>query len=387
MIKNLVYILCIGICAGYSQEKESLSLIFMGDIMGHNEQIEASYDYLSGTYDYTSVFKQISPLIKSADIAIANLEVTLAGKPYKGYPQFCSPDALAVAVKEAGVDVLVTANNHSCDRGKKGVLRTLSVLDSLGIAHTGTFQDSISRVKNNLLVLEKNGIKVGLLNYTYGTNGLPTPKPTIVNRIDKKQIKKDIEEAKNKKLDKLIVMLHWGLEYKRRPSKKQRKLANFLFSNGVDVIIGGHPHVIQGLEYKAPTETEKEHFIAYSLGNFVSNQRDKTKDGGMMVALTFSKDINKKVSISEKGYYLTWVHRPKTDNKRYRFEILPCSIVEKQSFKGLGENSKEKMKYFIEDSRKLLKNVNKNVFELKRKRIHNKLRPYFANLNYIYNNI
>ncbi len=385
MIKNWIYILLLSACLGYSQEK-SFSLIFMGDIMGHDKQIEAAYNPLSGTYDYTPVFKKISPLIKSADIAIANLEVTLAGKPYKGYPQFCSPDALAVAIKKAGIDVLVTANNHSCDRGKKGILRTLKVLDSLEIAHTGTFHDSITRVKNNLLILEKNGIKVGLLNYTYGTNGLQAPKPTIVNRIDKQQMKKDIAEAENKNLDKLIVMLHWGLEYKRYPNKKQRKLANFLFSNGVDIIIGGHPHVIQSLEYKAPTVTEKEHFIAYSLGNFVSNQRDKTKDGGMMVSLTLSRDMNEKVYISEKGYYLTWVHRFKTDDGKYHFEILPCTIVEKQNFKDLSKSSKEKMQYFIEDSRKLLKNVNKNVFELRRMRIYKKLLPYSMDLNYIYDN-
>ncbi len=366
MLKKLISIFLLLSCfLGYAQEKSSVSVIFMGDIMGHDAQIKAAYDKESQTYDYTSVFEKISPLIASADIAVANLEVTLAGKPFKGYPQFSSPDALAVAAKTAGIDVFVTANNHSCDRGKEGILRTLNVLDSLEIAHTGTFQDSINRAADNLLVLEKNGIKLGLLNYTYGTNGLPAPPPTVVNRIDTLQMSADIKEAESAELDKLIVVLHWGIEYKRQPNQKQRDLANFLFDKGVDVIIGSHPHVIQGLEYRTDSTTQKEQFIAYSLGNFVSNQRAKTKDGGLMVALTFTKNEEEKVSITEKGYYLTWVHRPKTEEGNYKFEILPCASVEAEDFEGLDEISKNKMQYFINDSRKLLENENTNVFELK----------------------
>ncbi len=338
-------------CVGYSQENQkgdTFSLVFMGDIMGHDAQIHAAYDAQTNTYNYDSVFEKVSPIIQSADVAIANLEVTLAGKPFKGYPQFSSPDALAIAAKKSGIDVLVTANNHSCDRGKQGILRTLKVLDSLEIKHTGTFQDSIARGANNLLILQKNGIKVGLLNYTYGTNGIPAPPPTVVNMLDKEQMTADIKKAKTKQLDKLIVVLHWGIEYKRHPNKKQEELAKFLFENGVDVIIGSHPHVIQRLDYQPATETEKERFIAYSLGNFVSNQRAKTKDGGIIVALTFTKDKNKKVNITEKGYYL-----------------LPCATSEAQKFNGLDDFSKKKMQYFMTDSRKLLNSVNTNVFELK----------------------
>lgn len=367
MFRILICILfLVGSYRGCSQkEKATLSLVFMGDIMGHDGQIAAAYDTQTKTYDYTSVFEKVSPIIQSADFAIANLEVTLAGKPFKGYPQFSSPDALAVAAKNAGIDVLVTANNHSCDRGKRGILRTLKVLDSLEFKHTGTFQDSIAREANNLLILQKDSIKIGLLNYTYGTNGLPAPKPTVVNMIDRKQILADIAKAEKSALDKLIVVLHWGIEYKRHPNKKQEELARFLFENGVDVIIGSHPHVLQRLEYQPPTETKKEQFIVYSLGNFVSNQRAKTKDGGIIVALTFTKD-KKSVNITDKGYYLTWVHRPKISEGKYKFEILPCATFEEQKFKGLDEFSKNKMQYFINDSRKLLDSVNTNVFELKR---------------------
>lgn len=363
----LLFLLTIQVFSAISQEnneKQSLSIVFMGDIMGHDAQIKSAYNAKIGTYDYTGVFEKVKPLIEKADFAVANLEVTLAGRPFKGYPQFSSPDALAVAAKQAGIDVLVTANNHSCDRGKQGILRTLRVLDSLKILHTGTFKDSTNRAENNLLILSKNEIHVGLLNYTYGTNGIVASPPTIVNMLDTAQMAKDIIAAQAKNLDKLIVVLHWGIEYKRHPNKKQEQLAAFLFEKGVDVIIGSHPHVVQRLEYRAATATAKEQFIAYSLGNFVSNQRAKTKDGGIMAALTFTKNKVGEVSLSDKGYYLTWVHRPKKQGQ-YFFEILPCTDIEKQNFIGIDSISQTKMKYFIKDTRKLFDQVNVSVPELK----------------------
>ncbi len=351
----------------FGQDNDSdpkLSLLFIGDIMGHDAQIESAYDSISETYNYTPVFEKIKPIIQEYDFSIANLEVTLAGKPFKGYPQFSSPDALAIAAKKAGIDVFMTANNHSCDRGKEGILRTIRVLDSLEIPHTGTFKDNFSRSKNNLLVLEKNGIKIGLLNYTYGTNGIQPPAPTVVNGIDTALIVQDILNTELKKPDKLIVVLHWGTEYQRQPNKQQEDLSEFLFRKGVDVIIGSHPHVVQRLEYHAETEKTKERFIVYSLGNFISNQRAKTKDGGIMASLTFSRDKEGKVSISDKGYILTWVNRT-ANHKKYAFEILPCAKVEKDNFEGLDSLSKKKIQYYIKDTRHLLESENKNVFELK----------------------
>src|SRR5690606_14556216 len=138
-------------------------------IMGHDSQIASAFDAATKTYDYASCLAYMKPYIESADIAFGNLEVTLAGPPYKGYPQFSSPDALAVALKEVGFDVLVTANNHSVDRGRQGIERTIRVLDSLGIPHTGTFPDEVSRLNEYPLILIKNGFTLALLNYTYGT--------------------------------------------------------------------------------------------------------------------------------------------------------------------------------------------------------------------------
>ena len=176
--------------AGFSQSDTSrLKLVFAGDIMGHDEQITGAWNAILNNYEYEPTFRYVKPYIEQADIAVANLEVTLAGPPYKGYPQFSSPDALAIAARDAGFDVFIQANNHALDRGRKGFNRTMRILDSLNIFHTGTFADSLRRVINYPLILEKNGIRIALLNYTYGTNGIVIPRPSIINRIDTSKIR------------------------------------------------------------------------------------------------------------------------------------------------------------------------------------------------------
>ena len=199
----------------------------MGDIMGHNEQISSAENRETHTFNYDSVFQYIKPVISEADIAIANFEVTLAGPPYTGYPQFSSPAALAAACKNAGIDYLVTANNHAADRGKKGIIGTINRLDSIGIPHTGTFLNTACRDSLYPLMIQKNGISFALLNYTYGTNGIVVPEPVIVDSLDKQVITNDINKAKEKKADFIILFLHWGTEYDTVPSKSQTELAGY----------------------------------------------------------------------------------------------------------------------------------------------------------------
>ena len=338
------------------QAGNTLSLLFMGDIMGHTPQINGAYDSKTKTYDYQPVFDKIKHQIQSVDFAIANLEVTLAGKPFKGYPQFSSPDELAVACKNSGIDVLVTANNHSCDRGKQGIIRTLNVLDSLNIAHTGTFRNQEEFQKNNLLILSKNGISVGILNYTYGTNGLPIPESTIVNIIDLEKMKGDIDKAKQQNIDKLIVAIHWGIEYQQKQNKSQEEIAHFLFENGVDIIVGGHPHVLQPMYFYPATGLHNEKLIVYSLGNFISNQRKTPSDGGAMLEITLFKD-SQQTYISKSGYHLVWVNKfPKTNSTHFSFEILPCKLFENNDSNYLSTKDFQQMKQFIENSRNLFKN-------------------------------
>ncbi len=338
-----------------------LSLLFIGDIMGHDTQIRSAENGETGTWDYNDVFTYVKPLISDADIAIANFEVTLAGPPYKGYPQFSSPAALADACRNAGIDYLVTANNHAADRGKNGITGTINRLDSLGISHTGTFLNKAARDSLYPLMISKRGFNIALLNYTYGTNSIKVQEPVIVNMFDRNLIAGDIEKAKNKRADFIILFLHWGIEYDTIPSEIQIEMAEYFFSCGADLIIGSHPHVLQRMIWYRTDTAYNNKAVIYSLGNFVSNQRKPGTDGGSMVKI----DLRKKdasVCISNAGYYLTWVYTP-VDNYRQRFFILPCSEFENRP--GFFPEKKDylQMKRFLYDSRSFLYKQNINVKE------------------------
>lgn len=341
-------LLSIGLMA--QTDTSRLSLLFAGDIMGHNTQIVAAYRDSLQTYDYAECFKFIKPVISKADLSFVNLEVTLAGEPYTGYPKFSSPDQLAVAVKNAGFDVVLNANNHACDRRKDGIIRTINVLDSLGIIHTGTFKNKMQKDSIYPLILEKNNIRLAILNYTYGTNGIPISYPVIVNLLDSVAIKKDLIKAKLLNPDKIIVITHWGTEYQNQQNLLQKRWYQFLKKNGADIVIGSHPHVIQPIEWYK----EDDNLVAYSLGNFISNQRTTPRDGGLILKLYLEK-IGNITYLKDVKYILSWVYRPKINGK-YHFMILPVTQYEVMpSFFQYDSNSFEKMKNFINLGRTLLK--------------------------------
>ena len=340
---------------------DRISLLFIGDIMGHDEQIWSAENRETHLYNYDDVFQYIKPVIAGADIAIANFEVTLGGPPYTGYPQFSSPADLAVACKNAGIDYLVTANNHAADRGKKGIISTINKLDSIGIPHTGTFLNSSCRDSLTPLMIHKNGTSIALLNYTFSTNGIIVPEPVIVNMLDKELITRDINEAKDKNADIIILFLHWGTEYDTIPSKTQTDLALYFQSIGVDMVIGSHPHVLQKMVRTKNNVTGNDDVVIYSLGNFVSNQRKPKTDGGSMVRIELTR-IGEKYNISNAGYYLTWVYAP-IEKYRKKFFILPCSEFENKPDFFDKPEAYLHMKKFISDSRKLFNEQNIDIKE------------------------
>jgi poly-gamma-glutamate synthesis protein (capsule biosynthesis protein) len=334
----------------------------MGDIMGHIEQIWSAEDRVKHIYDYDTVFTYIKEVIEEADIAIANLEVTLAGPPYSGYPGFNSPSALAAACKNAGIDCMVMANNHAADRRSAGIAKTIHVLDSLGIQHTGTFTDRDEREKLYPLMLEKNNFKLALLNYTYGTNGITVKNPSVINTIDRETIAKDIEKASLKRPDVIIVFLHWGNEYETIPSKSQYDLTDFIFEKGADIIIGSHPHVLQKMILTRNSYNRKGNVAVYSLGNFISNQQKTKTRGGAMARIEITKTGND-VVITDADYYLTWVYSP-IEKYRKRFYVIPCSEYENKAYFFRDSVQYDKMKSFLKDSRSLLYNQNVNIYEM-----------------------
>ena len=289
MKKHYLLFVCMCVLSGilHCRAQKRITLLFVGDLMQHKEQISAARTP-EGNYDYSACFAQVEAQISQADIAIGNLEVTLGGKPYTGYPAFSAPDEYLQAIQDAGFDVLLTANNHCLDRGQKGLERTLQMLDSLHIPHTGTFRNAEEREKKYPLFIDKNGFRIALLNYTYGTNGIKVTSPNIVNYIDKETIRQDIRQALRFHPDVLIACMHWGEEYHSLPNQEQKKLTDWLLQQGVTHIIGAHPHVIQPLELR--TNGLQQHVVAYSLGNFISNMRSPNTDGGLMLTLQLEKD-------------------------------------------------------------------------------------------------
>jgi poly-gamma-glutamate synthesis protein (capsule biosynthesis protein) len=339
-------------------DTDSLSLLFIGDIMGHDEQIWSAENRKTKAYNFDDVFVHIKPEISEADVSIANFEVTLAGPPYKGYPRFSSPADLAAACSNAGIDYLVTANNHSADRGRNGIEKTIFRLDSMGIFHTGTFLNAKNRDTLSPLIINKNGFKIALLNYTYGTNGLDVPGPVIVNLIDTNQVSNDIKKAKQISPDLIILFLHWGTEYDTIPSVGQIALTEYFLTKGVNFIIGSHPHVLQ----KMVRIEGSNCLVAYSLGNFISNQQKRKTDGGSMIRIELIKNESGEVKIKNAGYYLTWVYTP-IENYRKKFFIIPCSKYEQNPGFFDKPSAFLKMKTFLGDSRALLNLQNVNIKE------------------------
>jgi poly-gamma-glutamate capsule biosynthesis protein CapA/YwtB (metallophosphatase superfamily) len=331
------------------QEKQEISLLFAGDVMSHGPQINAARNTLTDSYDYDAGFQFVKPIIEQHDISIANLEVTHAGKPYSGYPQFSAPEELSTALMEAGFDVLLTCNNHSCDGGAKGVIRTLDVLDKLGIQHTGTFRNKAERDKNYPLILNQNGMKMAILNYTFSTNGISVAAPLIINYIDSAVIKKDVEKAKKLGAEYVICALHWGTEYQSLPNAYQKNWEKYCYDLGVDMVIGSHPHVIQPLERKIVNKEEK--LTVYSLGNYVSNQRDRYKNGGLMVGATLQK-VAGKIEIKEVHHSFAYVHTKQEQAVKYYY-ILPEFDYTHYRADFMNATESASMREFFADSRQL----------------------------------
>ena len=334
-----------------------ITLLFAGDLMQHITQIKAA-QMPDGSYDYTDCFAQVKPLIEEADVAIANLEVTMGGKPYRGYPCFSAPDEYLFAIRDAGFDVLLTANNHCLDSGQKGLERTVRMLDSLQIPYCGTYVNPQARTERYPLLIEKKGFRIALLNYTYGTNGLVVKAPNVVNYIDTTQMATDILAAQAQHPDAIIACMHWGVEYQMLPNAAQKQLTDWLFGKGVTHVIGSHPHVVQPMELRGEMGTEQAHVVAYSLGNYLSNMYKKDTDGGLMVTLELEKDST--VRLRDCHYQLVWVSRPASSGKKVH-RLIPNSYPDEQ----LNASDRRLRHIFLNSARSLFGKHNRGISERK----------------------
>ena len=315
------------------QDDITIKMTAIGDIMCHNTQYLDAYNKSTKTYDFSHFFTNVKSELSSADITIGNLETTFAGadRGYSSYPTFTTPEDLANNLKDIGIDVVSTANNHSLDKGYSGVVNTINVLDTVGISHMGTYDSPESQ--KEILIKEVNGLKIAFLSYTYGTNGIPIPsgKDYCINLIDKDLILSQLKQAKEKNVDLICVNMHWGVEYRLTPNDEQKELADFLFKNGADIILGSHPHVLEPKEKRTVTlddGTEKECFVIYSLGNFISGQNKENTKSTIILNLQITKHTDNKITIDSAKYTPLYFHKKgSSGTKNYTLIDIKKSIA------------------------------------------------------------
>ncbi len=277
------------------QGTSALHLRFTGDIMMHVSQLNATRPERGTDYRFETFFEGVRPLLQDADFTVGNLETTLIERNYTGYPCFGSPECLGRALAWAGFDVLVTANNHTLDKLETGVRNTLDILDAYGLRHAGTARSPVEAA--HLLVLERNSISLAVLAYTEMTNGIEQyfdkeKLAYMVNYAVQDRIVADIQRARAGGVDAVLVFLHWGDEYQRQPARRQVSLGDALIAAGADLVVGCHPHMTQPAVWRTVQDAngqQRRGLVAYSLGNFISSQRDRYKDAGAILDVRLEK--------------------------------------------------------------------------------------------------
>lgn len=315
-----------------------INIVAIGDTLCHSQNFKDAYDSSTGIYDFSPMFKYVSKYFTDATVAVGNLEATLAGpsRGYSGYPTFNTPEHLAIDLKELGLDVMTTANNHTLDLGFSGLESTLTYLDDAGLVHTGSARTQEEQDK--ILMQDLNGIKTAFLAFTYGTNGIPVPsgKEFCVNLIDKDFIKSKIDQAKSEGAELICVSMHWGDEYHTEPNATQKDLAEFLIKNDVQVILGCHPHVLEPMEMKTVTMEDgstKTGFVIYSMGNFFSAQTFANTRNTLILNVQVRKDGETgQISIDNATYTPIYVFDNNTggnpnNNGSDRYELLDIESI------------------------------------------------------------
>ncbi|MCZ7663195.1 MAG: CapA family protein [Thermoleophilia bacterium] len=268
-----------------------ITLVFAGDLLMHKPLGDSVYDPGTGRYQFERIFAPIAPYVREADYAVANLETRLAGAAYgyHGYPTFNSPADLAPALRATGFDLMGTANNHSLDMGWPGVVNTLDALDRASLAHVGTNRTAAEQAR--VFSVGVRGVRVAFLNYTDYLNGLPLPagRPHAVNLLSQQTVLGEAARARAEGADVVVAFLHFGNEYQRYATEQQRALATALLRGGVDLVVGAHPHVVQPIE-RVSVPGGGYRYAAYSLGNFVSTQRLRYRDSGLLLYADVEKD-------------------------------------------------------------------------------------------------
>jgi len=366
--------------ASQEEPEKKVVITAVGDIMLHNPQFIAQKTG-PGEYDFTNNFTYVKPIITNSDLSIANLETTiLKSKPISTYPLFNSPPEILDALKDTGFDIISTINNHSLDMGKKGVTSTLEELNSRGFLTIGTYKEE-DEEKYTIKIIKE--MKIGFTAFTSGyftgnditlntlssngiKNQLNVMDMTNVNDAFKK-IKVQIEHMKKENCDFIVVMLHWGTEYQRKPNKFQKELAQKLIDEGVGLILGSHPHLVQSIEFMESSDGSREGLVVYSMGNFLSNQRNEIlniegTENGLITITTLARNEKGSVFIEKAEYIPTWINLyEKNSNPTY--EIVPISEDASET-SILFHANEDKLKQSLSQAKTAIKDERINIYAI-----------------------
>lgn len=326
-----------------AEKSENVKVASVGDVMVHKDQL-ISQSKEDGSYDFNNNFRHLKDFIINSDLSIANLETTInPSKSVSAYPSFNSPPEILDSLKNTGFDVISTINNHSLDSGVEGVYSTIKSLQNVGLKHIGT---QLSESERNYITENVKDIKIGISSFSYAEykgnstflNGIPSGSAknnlnTInVHSVEESfnTIKQEIDKMKADGCEFIILNIHWGDEYKQTPNNYQKELSKKLINEGVDVIFGSHPHVVQPIEVIQADNSEHKGVVFYSMGNIISNQQEEEmgfsmSENGIIPIIEIKKDENKNVELKSIEYIPTWVHRKALDNNKYEYTVIPLN--------------------------------------------------------------
>lgn len=286
-------------------QRDTLRISFIGDVMMHGRQLQYARTPGADTtdaasYDFSPYFKYIRPILDSCDISVANMEFPVGVKPYSGYPVFSAPKSIVQETKESGVDLFLLANNHICDKGRRGLDSTYAIYSAADVKFTGLWRDTLDEQLNNPAIIDAGGFRVAFINFTYGLNGFTPAPPYVVGQMDSLCIKRAIERGRNRGADYIVALPHWGVEYKFEANAEQKRWRDDLYRWGVDMIVGTHPHVPQAVEYSCGRIT------AFSLGNYISNMSIHGGQVGLLLVATLVRREDGSIETLEPDVRYLW---------------------------------------------------------------------------------
>ncbi len=342
----------------------SVTIRVAGDFVIHSGVFNSAIKAGGGAPDFSEMLSPIAFYLSQADFTITNVDGVMGSDtflkkhPYSGYPAFSTPRQLISNLKSCGVDLMTLANNHALDYYFDGLKSTISSMTEAGMPYIGGY--STLEDKQTARVFDVGGIKIGFLNYTDGLNQMdkiPSLDPDAlkygVDFWPNVDIDADIIRLKQAGAEVIVCLMHWGIEYQLQPGQSQLNKAQKLADAGVDVIIGGHPHVVQKADYVTSKTTGKKVLCLYSLGNFLSDQRNDGKDSGLIFDFTVSRDEDGNITISDPCYVVTHVWRKANSSGGYTYRIVFSDTDE--PYPGMSTNE---YRYMLDEAQKIEKRMN-----------------------------